>query len=57
MTRMNPSTPQNSTSQGCTTPNLQRKQMNQSTAVQQYAINRGVCTMNFFGAGSAKNDW
>ncbi|MEN1759087.1 hypothetical protein [Anoxynatronum sibiricum] len=57
MTRMNPSTPHNNPTQESNTSNLQRKQMNQSTAVQQYAINRGVCTMNFFGAGSAKNDW
>lgn len=57
MTRMNPSISSNNTSQGQPASNLQRKPLNQSTAVQQYAINRGVCTMNFFGAGSTKNDW
>ena len=29
----------------------------QTSIIKQYSMNQSVCTMNFFGAGSMKNDW
>lgn len=57
MTRMTTATPQTKTNQQRTASNTQRKQAQQSNTIDQYAINHGACTMNFFGAGSLKMDW
>lgn len=35
----------------------QFKQVRQTGTVDQYAIQNGPCSMNFFGAGYLKADW
>lgn len=57
MTRMTNSASKTKTNQQRTPSKAPGKQTHQTTSIDQYAINNGPCSMNFFGAGTMKTDW
>lgn len=40
-----------------TSSKVQQQHTRQTGSVDQYAIQNGPCTMNYFGAGSLKSEW
>ncbi len=57
MTRATSTPTKSKVSKQHTASHAQQKHVRQTGSVDQYAIQNGPCTMNFFGAGSLKSDW
>lgn len=57
MTRVTSTPTKSKASKQHSVPTTQHKHIRQTGSVDQYAIQNGPCSMNFFGAGSLKSDW